>query len=202
MSHAAAHIYLNVWKEKALPDQGVLVLWVFLIWLLILTLFYFILLLIWLLIDTTFNFSIFYEVLLRSVSIFLGLRHILTRNSALCIMANARFGSNISKTKHDMEKLFRVFVYPLNLHISSWISSRGFHILLKFLVISFGSNMALFLGVGRSNCDTISLGQGQGPIATKMIAKVIIILKIIISLYIYKQLWLTLFTSLLTNSQL
>ncbi len=32
--------------------------------------------------------------------------------------------------------------------------------------------MALSLGVGRSNCDTISLGQGQGPIAAKLIAKV------------------------------
>ena len=82
---------------------------------------------------------------------------------------------------------------------------NSFQINIKFNFYSnffWHSNVALFLGVGRSNCDTISLGQGQGPIATKMIAKVIIILKIIISLYIYKQFWLTLFTSLLTNSQL
>ena len=33
-------------------------------------------------------------------------------------------------------------------------------------------NVAVSLGVGRSSCDTISLGQGQGPIAAKLIAKV------------------------------
>lgn len=40
------------------------------------------------------------------------------------------------------------------------------------LINLFATSCVLSLGVGRANCDTISLGQGQGPLAAKMMEQV------------------------------